>query len=400
MPKQTKNNIFTKRLCLSEDELIRYSSGEMTEKDKHEVERHLPDCELCSEALDGLSLMKDPADYAVHKSKILLSLENAMLPGKAKQTKGYWLAAAAVIAVFVLSGIYFQFIQKTEKLTNGLADLPEHQNNNVSIASSVTDTQDSKTSVMKEETRADTNTPVSVNDSIGKSAKNLTVTDNQTYRFSASGSKENSDEPEEVVNTVASDDLKEKEAVSESNMVTTGEKPVLAETAASFDKDESKSVSKREVTMVSPLEEKADNIPATTGAAEINLNKNKSYKDADEAGLSSQEVINLIEKEKYKEALSESKKLLVNYPGNVEVNYYTGLSYYYLNQPMDAIHYFDNVIYAHDTKYFEDARWHKALSYLKMNDKINTRKVLSQIISEKSSYRQKAERMLEQIDGN
>jgi anti-sigma factor RsiW len=44
---------------LSQDDLIRYQRGELRAKERHEAETHLLDCELCSEALQGLEGMDD-----------------------------------------------------------------------------------------------------------------------------------------------------------------------------------------------------------------------------------------------------------------------------------------------------------------------------------------------------
>ena len=52
-------NIFQSSTCLTQDELVRYHSTKMSESEKHVVEKHLTDCELCTEALEGIALLPD-----------------------------------------------------------------------------------------------------------------------------------------------------------------------------------------------------------------------------------------------------------------------------------------------------------------------------------------------------
>ena len=51
------HNIFSETGCVQKDMLLKYRDGELNDTDKHDVERHLIDCELCSDALDGLALL-------------------------------------------------------------------------------------------------------------------------------------------------------------------------------------------------------------------------------------------------------------------------------------------------------------------------------------------------------
>ena len=52
-------NIFQSSTCLTQDELVRYHSTKMSESEKHVVEKHLTDCELCTEALEGIAFLPD-----------------------------------------------------------------------------------------------------------------------------------------------------------------------------------------------------------------------------------------------------------------------------------------------------------------------------------------------------
>jgi len=56
-------DIFTTTACPTQQELLDYVEGRLTPEQQHEVELHLADCELCSEAVEGLSAIE-------HKEKI------------------------------------------------------------------------------------------------------------------------------------------------------------------------------------------------------------------------------------------------------------------------------------------------------------------------------------------
>ncbi len=57
---KTVNNIFEHTDCISEEMLTKYISNKLSPGEKHEVEKHLIDCEMCSDAVEGLQMMASP----------------------------------------------------------------------------------------------------------------------------------------------------------------------------------------------------------------------------------------------------------------------------------------------------------------------------------------------------
>ena len=53
-------DIFKHTDCISEEMLLKYISNKLPSAEKHEVEKHLVDCEMCSDAVDGLKMMASP----------------------------------------------------------------------------------------------------------------------------------------------------------------------------------------------------------------------------------------------------------------------------------------------------------------------------------------------------
>ncbi|NSL87510.1 anti-sigma factor family protein [Chitinophaga solisilvae] len=53
------NDIFVTTGCPTQQQLLDYVQGRLSPEERHEVEMHLTDCELCSEAVEGLSAIKE-----------------------------------------------------------------------------------------------------------------------------------------------------------------------------------------------------------------------------------------------------------------------------------------------------------------------------------------------------
>ena len=52
-------NIFSASHHFTRDELVRYAHHRLSEKEQHEMEKHLVDCSLCTDALKGISEMEN-----------------------------------------------------------------------------------------------------------------------------------------------------------------------------------------------------------------------------------------------------------------------------------------------------------------------------------------------------
>lgn len=64
------SNMFTETKCLSFQELDLYAKGSLSAKEKHRIEEHLTDCELCSAAVSGFAIAPVTAGdiSSLHKS--------------------------------------------------------------------------------------------------------------------------------------------------------------------------------------------------------------------------------------------------------------------------------------------------------------------------------------------
>ena len=99
------HKIFSESGCPSSSTLQAYLDNKLSGNDKHLIEAHLVDCEMCSDELEGLSLLKD-------KEKLRDIVEEIKAQTTKKQAKVFHLnlrnrilAAAAVIVL--VAGLVF-----------------------------------------------------------------------------------------------------------------------------------------------------------------------------------------------------------------------------------------------------------------------------------------------------
>ncbi len=120
-----KKEIFTETGCIRQELLRQYCEGKINASGKYEVEKHLIDCKLCSDALEGMALISDYSIIDQVKSEI-----PSLLKGQSGTPPVRYLAAAASIAalVFVSYLAYRQFSDvKDERLaTHNALPVPEN----------------------------------------------------------------------------------------------------------------------------------------------------------------------------------------------------------------------------------------------------------------------------------
>src|ERR1035437_6866664 len=111
-----KHIIFTETDCISEQTMFDYIDKKLSAKENHSVEKHLLSCELCSDALDGLEVLKSRTRISSLNQNIS---ERIAAPIVKKETKTisfyYKLAASIAAAIMLLIGGVFFFEQINKK---------------------------------------------------------------------------------------------------------------------------------------------------------------------------------------------------------------------------------------------------------------------------------------------
>ena len=114
-------NILRQGDCIPEEMLLQYISGELTPHDSHLVEKHLLECEFCSDALEGLKTI------APQKSKAIIADLNDRIDERIRSTehqtakiipitRWYRIAAAAALLILFGGGYWYFSSQKENNM--------------------------------------------------------------------------------------------------------------------------------------------------------------------------------------------------------------------------------------------------------------------------------------------
>lgn len=112
MDQPLHNKIFGSTSCLSQEQMLKYGSNALSQKEKHKVEKHLVECEFCSDALEGFAHISADDINAIRSSvQQITSKEKSFTLFPWKRSL---LLAATIIGIAFFS---FYFIFKENKIS-------------------------------------------------------------------------------------------------------------------------------------------------------------------------------------------------------------------------------------------------------------------------------------------
>ena len=119
------HTVFSGSDCPKHDQLLGYVDNRLPDSEKHRIEIHLIDCEMCSDEVEGLTEMRDPEQL----SAIVEELEQRVAVSQSRRFRlntKVILAAAAVIVLLVGAVFIFRFVvwQNQEPLISEQATTP------------------------------------------------------------------------------------------------------------------------------------------------------------------------------------------------------------------------------------------------------------------------------------
>lgn len=118
MEQSLHNKIFAPTGCLSEEQLLKYSNNTLPQKEKHKVEKHLLECELCTDAMEGFAFAPAAAEINDTRSSV-----RQIAQGKTSAVNHWkrFLLAASVIGIAFIS-FYFAFLKNRPAERNLLSE--------------------------------------------------------------------------------------------------------------------------------------------------------------------------------------------------------------------------------------------------------------------------------------
>ena len=88
--------------CIPNQVLVAYLKGELSSKEAHLVERHVADCPMCADELEGLSLLANPEQIHTIENKLNKQIDKRLAsPFIHRANRTTWLRIAATLLLFI-----------------------------------------------------------------------------------------------------------------------------------------------------------------------------------------------------------------------------------------------------------------------------------------------------------
>lgn len=152
MSEELKYKIYATTECLSEQTMFDYIDNKISKKERHTVEKHLLDCELCSDAMEGLELLKNRNKISI----INKNIDNRILQLAENDAKVFSINYKAVFSIaagiaLLIGGIFFFHTFTLSEMKNSdVAELKEQSPANTPIRSTTESSESAPTSIDSE----------------------------------------------------------------------------------------------------------------------------------------------------------------------------------------------------------------------------------------------------------
>jgi TolA-binding protein len=394
---KSHNKIFTQTGCIRKEILLAYKDDMLGRKEKHEVEEHLIDCHLCTEALEGLALVSgtEVLDELNHELRNKLS---GQVPGiHSRPRQKFWYAAAGIGSLVLLSYVAFKQFREAN---NERVAINQTAIDKDEIAPPVVSAIQTEDSVINKDTIVESATGISA------APQTNLMQSNQIVNQSDTTVTEFKVAQEEVTEMAAPDEVMSVKSEAVQGMPSTSEgynvnnvTPVFSNTVTYVQNrkivDYSENLSNAEPAVakdagVPPAYQNKEKM-LESKKNEISISKKVSY-----TGLIEDPII-LFNNRKYDSAIREFNNVLKVNPEDMNAKFYSGLSNYHLQKypvAIDLLSPFTNDI---SNPFYEEARFYLAKSWVDSGKKDDGRKLLKTIAEEKGFYSKHAEEELEKI---
>lgn len=138
MNSELHKNIFSETECLSEQQMFDYIDGKLISAEEHAAEKHLVDCEICSDALEGLRMVQNRGVISATKQELKTIILN---PEKKKSYYPYYAIAASILVIF---GLWFMLNPTQEDISKNLAEVKPLNDSSQQIAETNTVVSENK----------------------------------------------------------------------------------------------------------------------------------------------------------------------------------------------------------------------------------------------------------------
>lgn len=341
-----KSNVFRESVCPDAVVIKRYAEGKCNREEVAMVEEHLTSCALCSDALEGILLL--PA---------VNSFEEAKRTNPYKKPGGYtWMITASVV-IITLSVWMLMNTKKDEVITPVTTSIPSEAMN-VDTTSSVIHTE-------LEKVQEDTITGERAQVEMMQQRNNLQIPEVVP-----------ADIP--VIKEVPVFPKKEKEGVTVKSAL-----PV-------------KYIYDLKVIDYSELYAKYDLLRhSASGSLSPGMENRSTIRTDQEYDTLTSEIVlqralNNFKKQQYRSVILMMNLLLKRFPDDMNAQFYSALSYYYLDESAEAEKLLIKLLAHKNTTFDEEANWYLANVKLNLNKREAAVEILTKIEKGKGFYSEMA----------
>ena len=450
--KELHKHIFSNTTCISKETMLKHINKQLSKKELYEVEKHMLDCELCSDAFAGMRYTQN--------SSILFAIDNTIDKRVGSGTSKAPIMRSLVVAasvLVILFGSYFSvnYFNRTINNDGNLALNEEKriasnkmpQEESIVVENSEINSEDNniQSEVLQRELVQKVSIVENKKIALTEVSEPVIVEQELMDDFSNDVIEEGFElEEEVVVEESAVEDVSGQELTSALHVgsVISGEalqkeertaaktksnkkrskrvdneaqvpvKNVSSNSAVKF-KDETKEnllvidgykvFDYRKEYQEAYDSKKADLFVTESVSADFEgkTDKDLANKEFEETivEVTYQDVlgdaIRLYKNKQYKEALQEFDMIIAEHFRDVNAQFYMGLCFYHLAQNKSAINKFNSVLKNKQTEFNEEANWYKVLTLIKMKDTTSAKNLLKSIVKQNGFYKIKAEEKLE-----
>lgn len=332
------------------------------------VEKHLLECEMCSDELEGLTNLSEPERIAEIEAELNSKVDQRTSP------RIFWLnpkvvyrvAAVAVLTIGVSTLIYY-FVQKTTPSTM----MSESQ-------------MSSKTDEM-----SDSTTPLEVM-SIPKDA-----TEQSEYKKKESKQVERPVAPTIVANKIQiADEVFTADSENEVSDMDEMDEVVKTDSVAFTANYAAMAGQRADALRAANTEARKEELAVAAEGAKMSKKAVVGYAQPQ---ISLENALENYNNKNYQKALKEFNTLYSRNLVNDTVVYYRAMCYYNLKSFADAVGEFQKLNQKTDSEFFFESQWYYALSLIEVGRKSDAKVVFETILQSDSPYREQANMAIEKI---
>lgn len=367
--------------CLSSQEMLDYTQGILSTQEQHRIEKHLLDCEFCSDALEGIQMMKNPNSLLAIEEELNLEIDSMTSEEEEDNDEKVkvlfpWRMAAAIVLIFISTFTLWMVIPK-----NNTQELMSEKSVAYPAPSEISseplqENQEMQVPNEQIKTLSKSQAPAFVE-------REVQVEDAVTESTPESNQKGN----EEIFSAVPAAEAKEENDVETSKSKNEVVKASEADLAASENVQSGTSTS--EVAVV----QKKSAAQVTTSSA-----RQKDEGASDDSNKFSTDDL-------YKKGIKEYKNkkyaaaiaYLEQCTNKPEALFYNGVSYFLIDNPHLALSKLEKYIQTNQSTYREAACWYMGLSYLKLDNKSAAKQSFEKVLPFKGEFEKQAMEMLKSL---